>query len=340
MNQSDKIYVAGHRGMVGSAIVRRLQKDGFNNIVTRGSKEMDLREQQPVRDFFASEKPDVVVLAAAKVGGIQANNVYRAQFLYENLMIQNNVIDSLEVVRLNGDDGSVDQDIPIPEIGGGYFQGYGGAVSGTNVTTTVALDDGKTVTSRGWYRIEPGKCLHPDVSGQPRRLFSFAEAVDTTGRTIKKVPRYQQFAAVNKAIDRARTHSAPLERGGVVWHTQGSGKSITMLWLALKLRHDETNENPTILIVTDRRDLDDQISRTFTNCGYPSPLQATSVAHLRELLNGPTGKTVMTTVQKFQELGGVVGEGLVAGLVQASHPFVRREAGKRDTRFSALQKKV
>ncbi|MBP7515031.1 MAG: GDP-L-fucose synthase [Flavobacteriales bacterium] len=94
MDPKDKIYVAGHRGMVGSAIVRRLQKDGFNNIVTRGSKDMDLREQQPVRDFFASEKPDVVVLAAAKVGGIQANNVYRAQFLYENLMIQNNVIDS------------------------------------------------------------------------------------------------------------------------------------------------------------------------------------------------------------------------------------------------------
>lgn len=94
MNKTDKIYVAGHRGMVGSAIVRRLQKDGFNNIVTRGSKELDLREQQPVRDFFSSEKPDVVVLAAAKVGGIHANNVYRAQFLHENLMIQNNVIDS------------------------------------------------------------------------------------------------------------------------------------------------------------------------------------------------------------------------------------------------------
>ena len=94
MNQTDKIYIAGHRGMVGSAIVRRLQKDGFNNIVTRGSKDLDLREQQPVRDFFASEKPDVVVLAAAKVGGIQANNTYRAQFLFENLMIQNNVIDS------------------------------------------------------------------------------------------------------------------------------------------------------------------------------------------------------------------------------------------------------
>jgi len=94
MNKTDKIYIAGHRGMVGSAIVRRLQKDSFTNIVTRTHKEMDLTSQQAVGDLFASEKPDVVVLAAAKVGGIQANNVYRAQFLYENLMIQNNVIHS------------------------------------------------------------------------------------------------------------------------------------------------------------------------------------------------------------------------------------------------------
>ena len=94
MNKTDKIYIAGHRGMVGSAIVRRLQKDGFTNIVIRTHKEMDLTSQTAVADFFASEKPDVVVLAAAKVGGIHANNVYRAQFLYENLMIQNNVIHS------------------------------------------------------------------------------------------------------------------------------------------------------------------------------------------------------------------------------------------------------
>jgi GDP-L-fucose synthase len=94
MNKTDKIYVAGHRGMVGSAIVRKLQKEGFNNIVTRTSKELDLKEQQAVRDFFAQEKPAHVVLAAAKVGGIHANNVYRAQFLYENLMIQNNVMHS------------------------------------------------------------------------------------------------------------------------------------------------------------------------------------------------------------------------------------------------------
>lgn len=94
MNKTDKIYIAGHRGMVGSAIVRRLQKDGFTNIVTRTSKELDLKEQQAVRDFFAQEKPVHVVLAAAKVGGIHANNVYRAQFLYENLMIESNVIHS------------------------------------------------------------------------------------------------------------------------------------------------------------------------------------------------------------------------------------------------------
>ncbi|HPF91142.1 MAG: GDP-L-fucose synthase [Flavobacteriales bacterium] len=94
MDPKDKIYIAGHRGMVGSAIVRRLQKDGFTNIVTRTSKELDLKEQQAVRDFFAQEKPVHVVLAAAKVGGIHANNVYRAQFLYENLMIESNVIHS------------------------------------------------------------------------------------------------------------------------------------------------------------------------------------------------------------------------------------------------------
>ncbi|MEO8733720.1 MAG: GDP-L-fucose synthase, partial [Flavobacteriales bacterium] len=92
MEKQDKIYIAGHRGMVGSAIMRRLQKDGFNNFVTRTSAELDLKEQAAVRDFFRKEKPDHVALAAAKVGGIQANNTYRAQFIYENLMIQNNVI--------------------------------------------------------------------------------------------------------------------------------------------------------------------------------------------------------------------------------------------------------
>ncbi len=94
MEKDAKIYIAGHRGMVGSAIFRKLQKEGYNNIVTRTSAELDLRVQQDVVDFFAAEKPDYVFLAAAKVGGIVANNTYRADFLYENLQIQNNIIHS------------------------------------------------------------------------------------------------------------------------------------------------------------------------------------------------------------------------------------------------------
>jgi GDP-L-fucose synthase len=94
MQPTDKIYIAGHKGMVGSAILRRLQKDGFTNLLTRGSKELDLKSQAAVQDFFEKERPDHVFLAAAKVGGIMANNTYRAEFLYDNIMIQSNVIDA------------------------------------------------------------------------------------------------------------------------------------------------------------------------------------------------------------------------------------------------------
>ena len=94
MEKDSKIYIAGHRGMVGSAIHRKLQEKGFNNFVLRTSKELDLRNQQAVANFFQTEKPEYVFLAAAKVGGIIANNTYRADFLYENLAIQNNVIHS------------------------------------------------------------------------------------------------------------------------------------------------------------------------------------------------------------------------------------------------------
>ena len=94
MEKNSKIYIAGHRGMVGSAIYRRLQKEGYNNLITRSSAELDLRIQSDVAVFFGQEKPEYVFLAAAKVGGIVANNTYRADFLYENLQIQNNIIHS------------------------------------------------------------------------------------------------------------------------------------------------------------------------------------------------------------------------------------------------------
>jgi GDP-L-fucose synthase len=92
MQKSSKIYIAGHRGMVGSSILRALQTRGYTNFVLRTSTELDLRNQQAVADFFAAEKPDYVFLAAAKVGGIVANNTFRADFIYENMMIQSNVI--------------------------------------------------------------------------------------------------------------------------------------------------------------------------------------------------------------------------------------------------------
>ena len=92
IKQADKIYIAGHKGMVGSAIERKLRAEGFNNLLTKSSTDLDLRNQAKVNTFFDFEKPDVVVLAAAKVGGILANNSYRAAFIYDNLMIQANII--------------------------------------------------------------------------------------------------------------------------------------------------------------------------------------------------------------------------------------------------------
>ena len=124
------------------------------------------------------------------------------------------------------------------------------------------------------------------------------------GRLVKKVARYQQFEAVNEAIGRIANEDSRLplrDRGGIVWHTQGSGKSLSMLWLCLKLRRLQELNNPTLLIVTDRRDLDRQITQTFNNCGFENPTRAERIRHLRKLLNGPSGQTVMTTVQKFRD---------------------------------------
>jgi GDP-L-fucose synthase len=92
MQKNSKIYIAGHRGLAGSAIVRKLEQEGFENLLLRTSSELDLRDQQAVKEFFEKEKPEYVFLAAAKVGGINANNLYPADFIYDNLCIQNNVI--------------------------------------------------------------------------------------------------------------------------------------------------------------------------------------------------------------------------------------------------------
>ena len=121
------------------------------------------------------------------------------------------------------------------------------------------------------------------------------------GRIVKKIPRYQQYRTVTTAMERMLSGRDPLDRGGVVWHTQGSGKSLTMLWLATKLRRVPRLHNSTIVVVTDRTSLDRQIVGTFKRCGFPEPDQARSGRHLRRLLTTGVGRTVMTTIQKFEE---------------------------------------
>ena len=101
MDKSAKIFVAGHRGMVGSAIVRRLEKAGYKGVITRGRSELDLLDQRAVHAFLAQERPDYLFIAAAKVGGIQANNVYRADFIYQNLMIEANLIHGAHLANVN-----------------------------------------------------------------------------------------------------------------------------------------------------------------------------------------------------------------------------------------------
>jgi type I restriction enzyme R subunit len=128
-----------------------------------------------------------------------------------------------------------------------------------------------------------------------------------SGRLVKKLAHYQQFIAVNRAIARIRENDGPA-RGGVVWHTQGSGKSLTMVYMALKLRRMPELKNPTIVIVTDRTDLDRQISGTFTACGFPNPEQAVRISHLKELLAAHAGKTILTTVQKFGGINEMLAE--------------------------------
>ncbi|MFH1287156.1 MAG: type I restriction endonuclease subunit R [bacterium] len=122
------------------------------------------------------------------------------------------------------------------------------------------------------------------------------------GKTQKKISRYQQFIAVNNAMERIIKTENKKERGGIIWHTQGSGKSLSMLWLAIKLKRCKELENPMLIIVTDRIDLDNQIVGTFERCGFPNPIQAEGVRHLRELIHAGNGQTIMTTIQKFKEL--------------------------------------
>ena len=178
---------------------------------------------------------------------------------------------------------------------------------------------------------------------EPRNLLdlmrNFVVFDSDGGRKVRKLTRYKQFVAVNEAMRRIRRARKPSARGGIVWHTQGSGKSLTMLWLALKLRRDESQQQPTVIIVTDRTKLDRQIAGVFETCGFPNPERADSVRDLRRILAHPTGKTVMTTIQKFREVtgaGGAARRGAVhPTLSEAENIFVMVDEAHR-TQYRSL----
>ena len=154
------------------------------------------------------------------------------------------------------------------------------------------------VPAEGQARLIAG-LLHPPTLLDILRDFVVYE--HDQGKLVKKLPRYQQYRAVKQAMERILEGRKPQERGGVVWHTQGSGKSLTMLWLATKLRRSPELRNPTIVVVTDRKQLDKQISDTFRRASGIEPDQATTRAHLRQLLSSNNGRTIMTTIQKFED---------------------------------------
>lgn len=155
----------------------------------------------------------------------------------------------------------------------------------------------------------------------------------------KVLPRYHQFRAVNAALARVAGAKALAERGGIIWHAQGSGKRLTMLWLALKLKRDARYHNPTIVVVTDRVDQDDQVAAVF-RYGSADVVSADSSAHLRGLLGRPTGRVVTTTIQKFGNLADELpteGEGVPGGLTitKSSSLFVLVEEAHR-TQYGSL----
>ena len=158
------------------------------------------------------------------------------------------------------------------------------------------------------------------------------------GKLVKKLPRYQQHRAVRHGINRILEGRTPEERGGVVWHTQGSGKSLTMLWLAVKLRRSPSLGNPTIVVVTDRTQLDRQITATFKRTSVVEPERATSTRRLRELLRTNNGHTIMTTVQKFEDVLNAPA-GPLGHLNDAENLFVMVDEAHR-TQYGRLAAKM
>jgi len=253
-----KIYVAGHRGMVGSAIVRTLQQRGYTDIVTRTHRELDLTEQAAVREFFARERPDVVVLAAAHVGGIHANNTYPAEFIYDNLMIEANVIHQAYAAGVNrllflGSSCIYPRMAPQPMREDALLTG---TLESTNEPYAIAKiagiklcesynrqygTDYRSVMPTNLYG--PGDNYHPENSHViPALIRRFHEAKEANAPTVtiwgSGTPK-REFLYVDDMAE-ASVHVMDLDRATYAKHTQpmlshinvGTGEDLTIAELA------------------------------------------------------------------------------------------------------------
>lgn len=263
MDKGAKIFVAGHRGMVGSAIVRRLQKDGYNNIVVRTSKELDLRSQSAVEEFFAKEKPEYVFLAAAKVGGIMANNTYRADFLYENLMIESNIIHQAYVQKVKkllflGSSCIYPKLAPQPLKEDTLLSGF---LEETNEPYAIAKIAGIKLCEN--YRRQYGCDF---ISAMPTNLYGPNDNYDLN--TSHVIP-----ALIRKFMDAASKQSPTVE----VW---GSGKPLR------EFMHVDDMADACLFLMKNYSGLQ------FVNVGYGSDLSIKDLAHLIRELTGFKGEIV------------------------------------------------
>jgi GDP-L-fucose synthase len=266
MNKEARIYVAGHNGMVGSAIVRALQANGNHQVLLRTSSELDLRDQAATRRFFEEERPDYVFLAAAKVGGIHANNVYRAEFLYDNLMIEANVIDAAWRTRVRkllflGSSCIYPKQAPQPLREEYLLSGY---LEQTNEPYAIAKIAGIKLCES--YRDQYGANF---ISAMPTNLYGPNDNYDLQQSHV--------LPALIRKFHEAKTNDAPSVE---IW---GSGKPLREF-----LHVDD-------LAAACLRLMADYEGRSFVNIGSGEEISIRELAELIRGITGYEGKLVFNT---------------------------------------------
>ena len=266
MNKQDKIYVAGHRGMVGSAIVRNLQQKGFTNFLLKTSAELDLKNQQAVNDFFEKEKPVYVFIAAAKVGGIQANNTFRADFIYENLMIEANLIHASFVNKVTkllflGSSCIYPKLAPQP-LSEDYL--LTGLLEQTNEPYAVAKIAGIKLCES--YRLQYGCDF---ISAMPTNLYGTNDHYDLNNSHV--------LPALKRKFHEAKLRG---DKEVVVW---GTGKPLR------EFMHCDDLADACIFLMNNYSDL------PFVNIGVGDDISIFDLAHLIKNIVGFEGELIFDT---------------------------------------------